>query len=124
MTGDLRYNTWQNLLKLTSAHVTDGGLTTLLRSIADTDKLSDLSEDEAANLLAAISPLPALRSMLWEGATEAIEAMNAQLPKGVARLDAPAAAEAIIPYQLDHLAILLVKQHQTSLNLDNTPPAT
>lgn len=122
MAEDLSYKTWQSLVKLTGENVTDAGLAELLKRLAGTDQLSGLSQAEAEKLLAAISPLPGLRAMLWEGAAMAIETMNANLPKGVSRFDAQAAAEAIVPYQLDKLAALLATQHQVVMPLHNEIP--
>lgn len=122
MAGELSYKSWKNLVKLTSENITPEGLAALLREIASTDELDNLDEPQALSLLEAISPLPGLRAMLWQGAVEAIEQINKQLPKGVAQFDPQSAAEAIIPYQLDKLAQLLVKQRQLGLGIHEETP--
>lgn len=119
MSGDLRHETWENLARLTSENLTAEHLTGVLKQLLDKERLSDLSEDEAKMLLAALSPIPKLRHLVWEAVQTAVEINQAEAKarekRPLVNVDATAAADIIGPEIINRIAALLLQDHQMML---------
>lgn len=111
----LQHETWVNLLKLTGENITDAQLPTILKSL-HVERLADLTESQATALIDALRPLPHLKAMLWEGLVDAIEDEQSKPGRRLlAKVDPAAAADIIVPRQMDKLARSLVRQTQQDL---------
>ncbi len=117
--SNLKFETWENLVKLTSPHVTADKLNTILSDILHVKSFKTLSEEQAIELLKALGSLPGLKSLLWENGVRALEEAQEHIDKALeglpnrvlARVDAPAAIEAVVQAQLDALALSLIKNN-------------
>lgn len=111
--------TWANLLKLTGENMSDQQLSAALKTL-NVDRLDQLSQQQAELLIETLKSLPYLKSLLWSALVDAIESEQSKPGRRMlAKVDAPVVADLIVPMQVDKLAMMLIRQSQTTLASHN-----